>query len=458
MRQYGERLSQRRQYNPLHPHCGPGNYVDDVAPTDPVDLSCWAHDIKYGEENNMYLRNNKADKDFLESNALTVYKVPFALKRILLPSEEFRDKAMKRMRPNDELVLYDPSIQNALTIHSGNLEAAGKAVSVHSKSLSKNKESSMSRKYKSKGRQIGRTMRSQRELGAKINRHILKHKDESAMQTLNKIDTFAVRNTTFNTSAQVYNYINVQQDLEDMSLPTKEGPYSIRNSLTAGAYAAGGLQKIFRPDISYPNVLDETLATPTSNVKLNYRGGLTKYTIRNNELWDVYVEIRQYICMCSSSNGVEAFVEGEYDQIRHDPSDNISAHPLFPLGRIPDGDTWATQGKTVKFMLKPAQQVIFKVKHPKRLIEGRDLQVSAALTYFKDVSQCVVFRVRGGLVHDSTNKDLVGTGEGSIDVLRQDWKNWRHVLPPMLDTMYTRFEKDTITVDQQAQMDVEIVS
>lgn len=41
-------------YNPLHPHCGPGNVVSSVAPVDPIDKICWDHDRRYGDLQKRY--------------------------------------------------------------------------------------------------------------------------------------------------------------------------------------------------------------------------------------------------------------------------------------------------------------------------------------------------------------------------------------------------------------------
>jgi hypothetical protein len=54
-------------YNPIHPHCGPFNVVDEKEPSNEIDAICWRHDKKYGEMGpSAYLYYNEADEEFLE--------------------------------------------------------------------------------------------------------------------------------------------------------------------------------------------------------------------------------------------------------------------------------------------------------------------------------------------------------------------------------------------------------
>lgn len=65
-----------RYFNPLHPHCGPGNSIAKTVPSNPVDAACWRHDIAYGQfargddlwnqvTNPAYRVYNQADERFV---------------------------------------------------------------------------------------------------------------------------------------------------------------------------------------------------------------------------------------------------------------------------------------------------------------------------------------------------------------------------------------------------------
>lgn len=79
----------RRQYNVIHPHCGPWNQVNDSEPEDPVDAICYRHDVSYGEIPNAFWQFNEADEDFIREMDLqgglfpTFYSSVFKLKHVI---------------------------------------------------------------------------------------------------------------------------------------------------------------------------------------------------------------------------------------------------------------------------------------------------------------------------------------------------------------------------------------
>lgn len=85
------------QYNPVHPHCGPFNYVDIEEPDDPVDAICWRHDKAYGEMQSVgrspMLYYNEADEQFIhemrqQSHYLAdAYTIYFEGKRLVAPHD-----------------------------------------------------------------------------------------------------------------------------------------------------------------------------------------------------------------------------------------------------------------------------------------------------------------------------------------------------------------------------------
>lgn len=69
-------------WNPLQPHCGPGNTVSDMPSNDPIDEACRQHDIGYGKLLAMgrdpYTVFNKYDEAFMESLSRLRFKSPQA--------------------------------------------------------------------------------------------------------------------------------------------------------------------------------------------------------------------------------------------------------------------------------------------------------------------------------------------------------------------------------------------
>lgn len=121
------------QYNPLHPHCGPFNYVDDEEPDDPVDAVCWRHDRAYGSGGfKNYTHFNDADRVFLkEMGALSdrgvggiwpnLYSSYFNVKKRLAPhySSSNRSSTMvayrrKRRRPYKKSLVRKSRIGNKM--------------------------------------------------------------------------------------------------------------------------------------------------------------------------------------------------------------------------------------------------------------------------------------------------------------------------------------------------------
>lgn len=77
-------------YNPIHPHCGPGNTVAGSQPLDVVDATCWEHDKQYGElidsGINPYTTFTKYDQEFIDRMdklGFPIYSAPFKAKKIL---------------------------------------------------------------------------------------------------------------------------------------------------------------------------------------------------------------------------------------------------------------------------------------------------------------------------------------------------------------------------------------
>jgi hypothetical protein len=85
----------KKQYNLLHPHCGPGNSIDDTPPKDPIDRACWEHDRAYAAIGpKAYTFYNSADQKFVETMdqiggiAAKSYAAAFKTKKLVAPKLE----------------------------------------------------------------------------------------------------------------------------------------------------------------------------------------------------------------------------------------------------------------------------------------------------------------------------------------------------------------------------------
>jgi hypothetical protein len=84
------------KYNPVHPHCGPFNDVDEYQPKNKVDAVCWRHDLNYAKIIKRdgywkaYVKYNWADEIMIrELKALGVssgraYRYVFEIKRLYM--------------------------------------------------------------------------------------------------------------------------------------------------------------------------------------------------------------------------------------------------------------------------------------------------------------------------------------------------------------------------------------
>jgi len=464
---YWERLTKRRQYNPVHPHCGPFNSVDSQKPGNDSDSACWKHDKEYGElmkEHGLsvYTHFNSADQELLDNESVaTVYRQAFRAKKLVAP-KLVEDKgytisnqqgvAAEWFSPKDYMEEKELSfhVDSHLTKYTESVQD----VPVYNKDSSKDPENSMPRNNKRKRGK--RVLRSSRALSKKINRHIKLHKDESALQRSHFSEGFHLQNTVFNEANTSVYTINPMSQVKGYSIPST-GPFMHRSQLTAGAYTAGGIIDYARVDLSFPNVQIEGGATTTSDVKVKYEGGLVKFTLRNNDLVDCYIEIMQARCMCSTSSSFEYHIDSNFDQLRHATSGDMDQYPNVPLTKVPiNNDNWKKMGKVVKIHLNPASQAIFKVKVPKLQYPGRDVFLDTAETYFRKMTIQVLFRIHGGIAHDTVDRTLVGLGKSSCDIMAEEWHSYRHVFPPILRNLQVSNNLDAIAAMEQAQLDREL--
>lgn len=76
------------KFNPLHPHCGPFNDIDEKQPSNNIDRLCWIHDRAYGKLKDPYFTFSEADEAFLRGVkgdyfAGRYYAMFFELKKLL---------------------------------------------------------------------------------------------------------------------------------------------------------------------------------------------------------------------------------------------------------------------------------------------------------------------------------------------------------------------------------------
>lgn len=88
----------KNQWNPFHPHCGPGNDIDEVPPEEgTVDRICYDHDVSYGDVPWYKQGFTESDERFInqmdtQSGILPrLYATIFRIKKVVVPGST-RDK------------------------------------------------------------------------------------------------------------------------------------------------------------------------------------------------------------------------------------------------------------------------------------------------------------------------------------------------------------------------------
>lgn len=222
-------------------------------------------------------------------------------------------------------------------------------------------------------------------------------------------------------------------------------PYYVRDAVAAGSYT-GALEMVQRD-------MGET-ALAYRGAKINYRGGTCIYTFRNN--WDAIGTMSLYVFVVRTDTGTTP--EGLYDEHLNDiHRSSVTKEQLLldglTTGKEAWGPFWDQMGKTQTITLQPGEQFDFKFKLPKGVFDDDNAQTS--LTYQKNLSVRLVCRMIGGVVHDSTDTTLVGTGKCQIDWIRRKYESWRHITDTPLPTTYSLITKDTIANGIHAQLKME---
>jgi len=116
---YKDRLYRKKQYNPLHPHCGPFNDIDDEEPENKVDAACWKHDKVYSK------LGSKAYFEYNDADELGALNIDLALKsskvRKTICSNTDADCLPSILDNNDEPFLLSQDGQRLTTENSVNL-------------------------------------------------------------------------------------------------------------------------------------------------------------------------------------------------------------------------------------------------------------------------------------------------------------------------------------------------
>lgn len=431
---YVGRLVDDRQYNPFHPHCGPFNRVSDEPSDTKTDEECRIHDMKYAEYQSKgagyspYYKFSDADEKL--ANSGSVYSPFFKLKRIMAPRLEskYEEGSLQKSALNSE---------------------GGKDLHRNPK---QDKGTYMPYRYKNR-RNLWNRRRSRRG----VRRQIALHKDDSALQKIEKMDSGVLASTAYNEAVFKTIEFNSVADLLQMSDDGAYGPYLMRSQLSGGAYAANGVMDYAQVDLQYANVQKEGVSTTTSNVGLNFQGGMCKIRFRNNDLVDADIDIMLYKCVCSTSTSVVSYIESNFDQKRHATSGDLNVTPYYNYSTLDPSPEWKKVGRMVSIRLKPTEESTYTFRFPKKRIKGRDIYVANAAGFnkYNGITQALVMRIRGAITHDSTDPTLVGLGVVQVDYVTQEWLQWRHTMPPLLSGLFFDGNLDAVVAGRQAHEDVE---
>lgn len=189
--------------------------------------------------------------------------------------------------------------------------------------------------------------------------------------------------------------------------------------------------------------------------KMRIQGGGTKILLRNNDLVDVDVCIYEFIAKDFTATDPQSLYEEGVEQKHYDNSVNHWSPMLYPEQfKKYIGKKWKF-GKKMKFRLEAGSEKHFFIPYTKGIYNDTfHKKSSSASTYYPHLSQYILIRAQGTLVHDTADNSLVGLSKFQLDMRWECFGFYRFLNPSSLPFDFLNETNDAIVTGEQVQDDV----
>lgn len=462
------------KYNPLHPHCGPFNEVDDLEPTDPVDAACWRHDIRYGGEEQPYTHFNEADQKFIDEMEQLpgimpkVYASVFKLKRRIAPRSHSPIGREKVVRVDDIPDGYIPIYRDEYKEYDPGENPWMKVRKVDDKQYATFKKK-LRRRFESfrKSAGIYKSDKMPRKVKGKVLSKRKRKRSKSAKSGKKRTTQKMVPRASLLRSVkrmitskigcgplQVANTIIGEQLTGSVNVAS----WKVVTINTMAAIDSLSLARVYgeaKDQYDDEAIKYDAVNRPLTETKLRFlKGSRVELIIRNNDDVDQVLDLYAFSCLQDSSETITNLMTRGYQERTKDAASTINNIDFYPsLAGKTLSAVWR-MNKHRRVYLRPSQEVKFVVK----CASVCNLRRSSltGVQNIKNVTKAYVIRSMGTVTHDNTNKTFVGYSAGTVDIVRKSMMKFRLESFIVQSThTYNDSQLGNIAVGAQAQPDVE---
>lgn len=192
-----------------------------------------------------------------------------------------------------------------------------------------------------------------------------------------------------------------------------------------------------------------------SHGKLKVTGGGIKIVIRNNDLVDVDVTVVEFLAADHTATNPQSLFEESVEEKHFDNSVNhLSPMITFPPYARFFKDKW-TLKQQKKFRINAGTEISAFIPARKGVYDSdfHQKHISSA-TYWKGISQYIIIRGQGTVVHDTADPSKVGLSKFQLDI----WAECSYYYRPVFDLVKPRNtlseDLDAITTGEQTNQDL----
>lgn len=460
-------------YNPIHPHCGPGNSVSSEAPSDPVDRACWIHDQQYGQLENPYFTFNSADQQFIDALedekgfGAAFYREVFKAKKRFLQHHTELSLASNKAKKGDSNTVYDEANKFAPIIYGTGIfkptfnksgvylghhletrkglrfedlldekdfdpeqisvlpyifNAEEKvdfvdnvAPAVRANSFRKNL-SSLQMPFRSR-RGGGRYRKGRKR---RMSRRPLSSRARKAVKAIvsRKLE-----------ESPVYS----SDTLEGSQFPTNANQcyWIFGECVTAAiitALLATGRRRFIRSPTASVAVLENEVSDynatyrPYTRLAMKDAGSFCQWSFRNNDIGanDAILDCYTYLCIDDTNTSFQTCLETGYAEYLSDASANKTSPLCWPSMARKRINQYYKLIDHKKFYLKPGQACRYTVKQNHSGSDQIESVGGDTNTYLAGRTKVAVFRLQGWIAHDAVNTTNVGLSDVTLDYIKRN--------------------------------------